>query len=358
MTSTDRSRKAAIIAFVSSIAFVLTSSSAVAEPDDPLRVFTTVPDLAALAKRVGGVHVEVFSMVEGREDAHFAEPKPSFIKRLAAADVYIEVGLELEAGYAPALLKNARNGAVIVGAPGHVTAGAAVPNLPGTARRSPRARGDVHGGGDPHFLVDPLAGIAVAGRIRERLSMVAPAHAEDFSHGYETLRKEISARLVGEALAGKHDVDELAILYEQGRLDDFLHAQGDTGKLGGWLARMAPYRGAKVVDDHAMWAYFARRFGLEIVGHLEPFPGIPPTTKHLTALVERMRAEHVAVIIASPYYDVRHAEKVAAATGATVARLTHQTGGMPNTDDYVAMVDYNVRTIVEACERARNGIAP
>jgi zinc/manganese transport system substrate-binding protein len=285
---------------------------------DTLRVFTTVPDLAALAKRVGAEHVDVFSMVEGREDAHFAEPKPSFIKRLADADVYIAVGLELEAAYAQVLLQSSRNRSVAPGAPGHIIAAEAVPDLIGPSGPVTRARGDVHAGGDPHFLVDPLAGVAVADRIRQRLATIAPAHADDFSHNYEAFRAEVHTRL---------DI---------------------------WLKRMAPYRGTRVVDDHAMWAYFARRFGLEIVGHLEPFPGIPPTTKHLAELVERMRAEQVRVIIASPYYDLRHANKVAAATGAGVARLTHQTGGMPGTDDYLQMIDYNVGTIIEAIDRSQN----
>lgn len=301
------------------VALAAATTAAAVEPHDPLRVFTTVPDLASLAKRVGGAHVEVFSMIDGREDAHFAEPRPSFVKRLADADVYIEIGLELEAAYAPVLLQNARNPAVVIGAPGHITAADAVPDLIAPSGPITRARGDVHAGGDPHFLVDPLAALAVAERIRDRFSVIAPAHAADFAREYEALRRDVLSRL------------------------------------DGWLAQVAPYRGAKVVDDHAMWAYFARRFGLEIVGHLEPFPGIPPTTKHLADLVERMRVDHVGVIIASPYYDVRHAEKVAGATDAIIARLTHQTGGVPGTEDYIAMVDYNVRTIVGALERARTG---
>ena len=300
----------------------MTATSPAAEPNDPLRVFTTVPDLAALAKRVGGEHVDVFSMVEGREDAHFAEPKPSFIKKLADADVYIAVGLELEDAYAPVLLQSSRNASVAAGAPGHIIAAEAVPDLIGASGPVTRARGDVHTGGDPHFLVDPLAGVAVADRIRRRLATIAPAHADDFSRNYEAFQAEVKARL------------------------------------DGWLARMAPHRGTRVVDDHAMWAYFARRFGLEIVGHLEPFPGIPPTTKHLAELVERMRVEQVRVIIASPYYDLRHANKVAAATGAAVARLTHQTGGMPGSDDYLAMVDYNVGAIIEAILRSQSEKQP
>jgi zinc/manganese transport system substrate-binding protein len=291
-------------------------------PDEPLHVFVTVPDLADLTRRVGGAHVEVFSMVGGREDPHFAEPKPSFVKRLADADVYIEIGLELEVAYAPVLLQNARNPAVVVGAPGHITASEAVTNLITPDGPVTRARGDVHAGGDPHFLLDPLAGLAVAARIRDRLTEIDPAHADEFARNHTSFETEVRARL------------------------------------DAWLALLAPYRGAKVVDDHAMWAYFARRFGLEIVGHLEPFPGVPPTTKHLAEIVERIRDEHVLVVIASPYYDVRHAKKVAEASGAVVTRLAHQVGSVPDTDDYVAMIDYNVRTMADALRRARTEDTP
>lgn len=307
---------------ISTCALAVVTGARGSDSDEPLRVFATVPDLAALAKRVGGVHVDVFAMVDGREDAHFAEARPSFVKRLADADVYLEVGLELEAAYAPVLLQNARNGALTVGSPGRITAADAVSDRIGPSGPITRARGDVHASGDPHFLVDPIAGIEVAGLIRDRLSTIAPANAEAFAANYRELEREIRSRLAG------------------------------------WLAQLEPYRGAKVVDDHAMWSYFARRFRLDIVGHLEPFAGVPPTTKHLTEIVEQMRADNVEVIIASPYYDTRHAEKIAAASGAVVARLTHQVGGMPGTGDYVAMVDYNVRTTAEAFARARTGVSP
>jgi ABC-type Zn uptake system ZnuABC Zn-binding protein ZnuA len=111
---------------------------------------------------------------------------------------------------------------------------------------------------------------------------------------------------------------------------------------------MAPHRGVKVVDDHRMWPYFASRFGIEVAGDLEPKPGIPPSTSHLTELVELMKASGVKAVIASPYYDPRHARFVAEATGARVAPLSHQVGGRPEATDYLATVDYNVRTLAGA----------
>jgi len=121
---------------------------------------------------------------------------------------------------------------------------------------------------------------------------------------------------------------------------------------------MAKHRGARVVDDHAMWPYFARTFGIQIVGHLEPKSGIPPTTPHLRVLIERMRKEGVAAIIQAPYYDPRHARFVSEATGARIARLAHQVESVDDARDYLAMVDYNVRTLsaaLAAAQPAANG---
>jgi ABC-type Zn uptake system ZnuABC Zn-binding protein ZnuA len=111
---------------------------------------------------------------------------------------------------------------------------------------------------------------------------------------------------------------------------------------------LAPYHGAKAVADHPMWTYFARRFGLAMVGYLEPKPGVPPTTKHLQEIIDMMKADHVRLILAAAYYDPRHAEFVASQTGATVVRMANQAGARPGTDDYLAMVNYNVDQLVAA----------
>jgi ABC-type Zn uptake system ZnuABC Zn-binding protein ZnuA len=334
--------------------FVLLALTADVARADPLRVFATVPDLAALVQVVGGDRVTTFSAVSGTEDPHFAEAKPSYIKELSQADAYIEVGMELEIGYSDNLLRNARNAKVLPGRPGHIVASEVIVPLDVPTGLVSRAMGDVHGFGNPHFLVDPLSALAVAELIRVRLSEIRPVDAAYFDTRARDFRAELGKRLVGARLHEKYDGTKLALLAQQGRLIAFLEQQGDRADLDGWFGMLAPHQGAKAVDDHPIWPYFARTFGIEIVGHLEPRPGIQPTTAHLKQLVERMKAEQVGVILQSAYYDPRHARFVAEATGASIAKLAHQVGALPDTSTYLDMVDVNVRALAQALGTRRS----
>lgn len=313
----------------------------------------TVPDLGSLATAVGGDRVTVTVVVKGPEDPHFAEPKPSLIKALSEADLFLEIGLDLEIGYAPLLLQNARNAAVLPGGPGFVDVSTAMSLLQVPTAPIDRSMGDVHPLGNPHYLLDPLNGLKAAALIRDRLVRLRPQDKGFFEERYAAFRKAVGTALVGEKLAEKYEAEKLAILFERGKLGEFLDSQGDTAALGGWLGLMAPYRGAKVVDDHRIWPYFANRFGVEVFGDLEPLPGVPPTTKHLGEIVERMRAADVRVIITLPYYDPRHARFVADATDAEVVPLAHQVGSVDEAGDYLAMIDYDVRQLARALQQVR-----
>jgi ABC-type Zn uptake system ZnuABC Zn-binding protein ZnuA len=321
--------------------------------EEVLRVFATTPDLGSLAREVGGDRVAVVTMVQGPEDPHFAPARPSWIKELSRADLYVQNGLELEIGYAPLLQRGARNAAVLPGGAGYLDASTAIVPIDVPSGTIDRSMGDVHPFGNPHYLLDPLNGLAVAAVLRDKLGALRPADASLFAEGYDAFHRRVAEGLVGAELAAKYEAEKLATLHELGKLEKFLDGTGEREKLGGWLGRMAPLRGTKVVDDHRLWPYFARRFGIEIVGDLEPKPGIPPTTSHLTALVERMRAQNVKAVIASPYYDPRHARFVAEATGAAVVPLSHQVGGRPQVSDYFGNIDYNVRTLAQALEDGR-----
>jgi ABC-type Zn uptake system ZnuABC Zn-binding protein ZnuA len=330
------------------MALILASAASAQDRGAPIRVLATIPDLGSIARTVGGDQVDVAVMAKGPEDAHFVEAKPSFIKLLSEADLYIQNGLQLEVGYAPLLLQNARNGSVLPGNPGYLDASTAVTPLDVPAGPVDRSMGDVHPLGNPHYLLDPLNGVKVAGLIRDKLVELRPEQRAHFDGRYVAFKARIDAALVGEPLAKKYDAEKLALLFEHGKLDDFLREQGDAPLLGGWLGLMDRHHGVKAVDDHNLWPYFARRFGIEVIGHLEPKPGIPPTTSHLAELVARMRAEHVAVVLAAPYYDPRHARFVAEATGAAVVSLAQQTGAREGAGDYAAMIDYDVRRLAAA----------
>jgi ABC-type Zn uptake system ZnuABC Zn-binding protein ZnuA len=314
----------------------------------PIQVCATVPELGSLAHEVGGDQVAVSVFGKGTEDPHFLEAKPSFIKVLSQCELYLQMGMELEMGWAPVLLQNARNGRVLPGARGYLDASAVITPLEVPSGPVDRSMGDVHPAGNPHYLLDPINGLRVARLIRDKLSELRPERQKYFDERYADFRQRLGAALVGETLAKKYDVEKLALLYEAGKLGDFLKLQGEESLLGGWFGLMLPYRGGKVVVDHNMWPYFARRFGISVIGFLEPKPGLPPTTKHLNDLIESMRAQGVKVILANPYFDPRFAQFVAERTGAQVVNIAHMVGARPGTDDYISMVDYDVRQLAGA----------
>jgi ABC-type Zn uptake system ZnuABC Zn-binding protein ZnuA len=307
-----------------------------------------VPDLGSLAQEIGGDQVKVTVFAKSQEDPHFVEAKPSFIKALSQADLFLQIGMELEIGYAPVLLQNARNSRVLIGAPGYVDCSKVITRMEIPTGPIDRSMGDVHPLGNPHYMTDPLNGLLVARLIRDRVTELRPEKKTFFEERYTALYRRIGDALVGEKLARKYEFEKLASLYEEGKIEPFLKEQKEEGSLGGWLGMMLPYRRSKVVADHNLWPYFARRFGISLVGFLEPKPGISPTTKHLQALVEQIKAEGIKVILSSPYFEIRYAQFVSKNTGAKIVLLAHQVGSRPGTDSYIRMIDYNVRELGSA----------
>lgn len=319
-----------------------------AQSTKPIQVCATIPDLGDLAQEIGGDQVKVAVFAKSQEDPHFVEAKPSFIKALSQADLFLQIGMELEIGYAPVLLQNARNSRVLVGAPGYVDCSKVITPMEIPTGPVDRSMGDVHPLGNPHYMTDPLNGLRVARLIRDRFTELRPEKKSLFEERYTNFYRKIGNAMAGDKLAGKYDFEKLALLYEEGKIESFLKEQKEEGSLGGWLGMMLPYKGSKVVADHNLWPYFARRFGILLIGFMEPKPGISPTTKHLQELIEMMKAEKVKVILASPYYDIRHAQFVSKNTGAKIVPMAHQVGSRPGTDNYLKMIDYNIRQLVIA----------
>lgn len=312
----------------------------------PLQVVVTVPELGSLVREVGGAQTAVTVLAKGTEDPHYANIRPSFVRLLHQADAFVQMGLELEIGWIPALIQQASNPQIIPGAPGFIDASIAVTPLQIPAVPVDRAQGDVHAQGNPHYLLDPVQGLLVARLLRERLTTLRPVQKAYFDERYAAFAARLGSSMVGETLARKYDVEKLALLYEHGRLQEFLQSQGEASLLGGWLGQMAPYAGTKVIADHNQWPYFAQRFRLEVLGFMEPKPGFPPTTAHLQELVQTMRAQGVRLILASAYYDPRHARFLTQHTAAKVAEMANLGESRPGTEDYLSMMDYNVRQFV------------
>jgi zinc/manganese transport system substrate-binding protein len=276
-----------------------------------LKVVATLPDLGSLAREVGGDKVDVSVLAKPTEDSHFVDARPSFVVQLREADILIDGGAELEIGWLPPLLQNARNSKIEVGKPGRVQAsqGVRLMNVPTSASR---AAGDVHALGNPHFVVDPIIAKTVAQHIAQAFSAVDSANAAAYDANYKKFESTINA------------------------------------KLQEWGTAMLPFKGQNVVAYHDSWPYFAHRFGVNIDTFLEPKPGIPPSPSHLAEVIEKMKAQKIKAIIVEPFHDRKIAEKVASATGAKVVDFAQYPGGLPDTDTYVKLIDKLVANLSAA----------
>jgi ABC-type Zn uptake system ZnuABC Zn-binding protein ZnuA len=276
-----------------------------------LRVVTTTPDLAALAREIGGSAITATALAKPTEDPHFVDAKPSHIVTLNRADMLIEGGAELELGWLPALLQGVRNTKIAVGAPGRISAnlGVRMLDVPTTFDRS---RGDVHALGNPHFMLDPLNVKLIAAQITEHLAQIQPAQAAQFRSNQQKFNTTLDA------------------------------------KLAEWQAALAPFRGAKIVTYHRDFSYLAERFSLNVVATLEEKPGIAPSPAHLARVISTMRDQGARVILVQPYQNRRTAETVARQTSATVLDMPQQPGAEPGTDTYFALMDHLVRTLAGA----------
>ncbi|MFL6536580.1 MAG: metal ABC transporter substrate-binding protein [Chthoniobacterales bacterium] len=284
------------------ILLILSSFLLCAAAQAKINVVATLPDFGALAREVGGDNVEVTVLAKPTEDPHFVDARPSFVVALRNGDVLIDGGAELEIGWLPPLLQNARNSKIEVGKPGRVQASQGI-KLMGVPQQLTRAAGDVHALGNPHFSCDPIIAKAVAAHIAQAFAAVDPANAA----AYQANEKKFEATI--------------------------------NTKLQEWGTAMLPFKGQHVVAYHDSWPYFAHRFGVEIDVFLEPKPGIPPSPSHLAEVIEQMKAQHIKAIIVEPYHDRKIAEKVASATGAKVVDFAQFPGGLPDTDSYVKLID-------------------
>jgi zinc/manganese transport system substrate-binding protein len=276
-----------------------------------LRVVATTPDLAAIAREIGGNAVEVTALGKPTEDQHYVDAKPSHIVTLNRADVLIEGGAELELGWLPPLLENSRNAKISAGAPGRVVAsrGVKLLEIPTTFDRS---RGDIHALGNPHFLIDPVNVKIIAGEIADHLAQVDPKSAPLYRANLAKFTAKVDS------------------------------------KLAEWRKQLEPFKGAKIVTYHKDFVYLAERFNLQVLETLEPKPGIAPSPAHLAKVISAMKAANARVILVQPYQNRKTAETVARQTGAVVLDIPQQPGARQNTATYFDMMDYMVGTLATA----------
>jgi len=274
-----------------------------------LKVLASTSDLAALAAEVGGDRAEVESIARGDQDPHFVQEKPSYLLKLRQAELLIVVGLQLEGGWLTQghhrlpLISQSGNPRIQLGASGYFDASQYaeildVPPQPLTPNIMPF--------GNPHYWLDPENGRRIAQALANKLSEVRPEHASYFEDRFQAFSKRLS----------------------------------DAEKV--WDDEMKPYRGCKVVTYRRSWSNFLKHFQLVSVGEIEPRPGIPPSRRHTTELINRMKSEAVKIVLVEPYFELKTPNAIARETGAEVVVMPASVGGEKGITDYFQLFDYDV----------------
>ena len=317
----------------------------------PLRVVTTLPVYASIAQEVGGGRVEVQSISRGDEDAHFVKPKPSFALMLKRAGLFVTTGLDLEI-WAPTLLDKSGNKSIREGAPGYVSASAGVPLLD-VPESVDRSAGDVHVYGNPHVFTSPLNAKRIAKNVAVGLERIDPEGAAEYRRNLAAFERRIDEALYGKELVELLGAATLDPLARGGQLVSFLAGQeyqGEklTGRLGGWLGKGMAFRGEKIVVYHKNWIYFTELFALQVVGYVEPKPGIPPSARHVHDLVETVTTENVAVLFAASHFGESQIDKIAERLGTATVAVPLGPGG-EGAADYFELVSLWVDLLVGAC---------
>ena len=303
------------IGFVAVMALVLAFNSS-AHAQTKLNVIATTEDLASIAAEVGGDRISVESIAKGYQDPHFVEAKPSFILKLQKADVLILVGRDLEIGWLPVLINQSRNAKIQQGASGYLDASLRAQILDVPTAQVTRAEGDVHPLGNPHYWMDPENGKIIAREVFDTLVKLRPNDKA----------------------------------YFEPRLNDFVNRVTAAEKR--WLDMMAPYKGTKVVTYHRSFSNFADRFGLNVVGYVEPKPGIPPTPQHTLDLMNQMKKDNVKIVLVEPYFDAKTPNAIGRDTGAQVLVMPPSVGGTKDVTDYIKLFDNNINMLVTAIRKA------
>ncbi len=274
-----------------------------------LRVETTTEDIAAIAQAVGGDFIDVHSLTLGSRDPHFAVAKPSMIRRVYRADLLCVIGADMEIGWLPPLLQSARNNRVQPGNSGYLDLSLSIPLLGKPTTTITRAMGDVHAKGNPHYWLDPRNGIRMAKAIAKRLGELDAQHAADYKKNAELFEKIM------------------------------------TTKIAEWQKALQFLKGKKVISYHTSFMYLASIFGFNIVAQVEPIPGIAPSAASLSKLINRIKNDHINLLILEPYYERRSSAYLNEQTGIKVKVVPQSVGARDDIKNYMDLFDAIVKTL-------------
>ena len=282
---------------------------------------------------------------------HFVAPKPSLALKLKKADLFVLTGMDLEI-WASTLLDKARNKNIMDGRIGYVTVYTGMDILEKPTGSLSRTEGDVHVSGNPHIHTSPMNWKTISENILIGLIKVDPDNADFYEQRQQAFVDRVNRKMFGDELVDLIGGDQLGDLLLAGTLFDFLDKEykGEKliKKLGGWLNKAQPFRNKEVVAYHKNWSYFARDFGLTVIGFIEPKPGIPPTPKHVQDTVNLIKERGVSVMLVASYFEKRKPNTIANKTGIQAIFLPLSVNAIPEVSDNFKLVDYWIDSINNA----------
>jgi zinc/manganese transport system substrate-binding protein len=265
-----------------------------------IKLVATLPWIGSITRELGGDNVQVTVLVKPSQDPHMIDAKPSFILAARQADAILFNGLDLEIGYLPRFIESSRNVKLQPGQLGNFDCSRFVTVVEKPAAVD-RSLGDVHPLGNPHYQFSPANIQHVAEGIAGLLAQLDDAHKE----------------------------------YYHSRLKIFLEKM--QAHRAQWAA--LPLKGRKFVAYHKLYEYLVPEFGIQVIGYLEPKPGISPSASHIEQLLADMKMQRPYAIIISPYEPMNEANYLSAQSGVKVSVLPHEVGSLPGTDDWFAFED-------------------
>ena len=274
-----------------------------------LKILACEPEWGSLSKELGGDKVDVYTATTALQDPHRIEARPSLIARARNADLMVCTGAELEVGWVPLLLSQSGNPNIQVGRPGYFEAATQV-RLIEVPTALDRSLGDVHPLGNPHLHLDPRNIATVAHALTERMAELDRANSgyyRERGSAFEQRWKEATAR---------------------------------------WEKQVAPLKGLSLITYHQDFNYFMNWAGMRGLGNLEPKPGLPPTTAHMSELLQGLAKNPAQAVVRTPFQDPRAAQFLADRAKIPTIMVPYTVGGTERAKDLFGLYDDTIARLL------------
>lgn len=387
--------------FIAALALALLAGSSLTGRNlsaaETLSICASTTDAANLVEWIGGDQVSVFCFSKGKEDPHDIELRSQFVRMANKADLMVINGMGVENPWLHDLENQAGNPDVFQisqnlldlssgvnpvkeedhhdeeeGEEDHHEEGEDEEGEEHADEEEEDEHADeddgedhadeeegddhdgegegVHAEGNPHYMLDPVEGLRAAAQIKDKLTALQPESANYFAARHKEFTSQWVKSMLGEKILEQFDLAAFVGLRDISAINDYLTTmiEAHSDNLAGVFGAAKSLAGTAVIGDHDLWAYFARRFNMEVIGYLEAHPGVTPSPRHLTSLIKEMKENDVKVILKSPFFSMRAIRPVSRATGAKVASIAHQVGASSKANDYLSLFDWNLEQIISA----------